>query len=136
MPQVGIGSTLRANESRSEQRSDDPKADESKDKRLIEAVCERGNSLRAYEPVKKNKGSAGVNNIGINEFKDHFKSHWPTTRAKLLIEKYIPQPVRLVNIPKPYCGTRTLGILTLMDRLIQQVLHQKMSLIFEVEFSG
>ena len=102
---------------------------------LMEAVCERGNLLLAYERVKKNKGASGVDGIGIAEFKDHLKQHWPTIKARLLAGSYIPQPVRRVDIPKPQGGTRTLGIPTLTDRLIQQALHQKMSPIFEEDFS-
>ena len=103
---------------------------------MMEAVCERGNMLLAYERVMKNKGASGVDGIGVTEFKDHLKQHWPTIKGKLLEGAYIPQPVRRVDIPKPQGGVRTLGIPTLTDRLIQQALHQKMSPIFEEDFSA
>jgi group II intron reverse transcriptase/maturase len=103
---------------------------------MMEAVCERGNMLLAYERVMKNKGASGVDGIGVTEFKDHLKQHWPTIKGKLLEGDYIPQPVRRVDIPKPQGGVRTLGIPTLTDRLIQQALHQKMSPIFEEDFSA
>jgi RNA-directed DNA polymerase len=103
---------------------------------MMEAVCERGNMLLAYERVMKNKGASGVDGIGVTEFKDHLKQHWPTIRGKLLEGGYFPQPVRRVDIPKPQGGVRTLGIPTLTDRLIQQALHQKMSPIFEEDFSA
>jgi RNA-directed DNA polymerase len=51
---------------------------------LMDAVCERGNLMLAYQRVVKNKGAAGVDDIGIAEFKDHLKQHWPTIKAKLL----------------------------------------------------
>jgi group II intron reverse transcriptase/maturase len=101
----------------------------------MEAVCERGNLLLAYERVLKNKGAAGVDGIGATGFKEHLKQHWPAIKARLLAGIYIPQPVRRVDIPKPQGGTRTLGIPTLTDRLIQQALHQKLSPIFEADFS-
>jgi Reverse transcriptase (RNA-dependent DNA polymerase) len=102
---------------------------------LMDAVCERGNLKLAYQRVVENKGAAGVDGIGVAEFKDHLKRHWPTIKAKLLAGEYIPQPVRRVDIPKPQGGVRTLGIPTLTDRLIQQALHQALSPIFEAGFS-
>jgi len=103
---------------------------------LMEAVVSRGNLMLAYERVMRNKGSAGVDGIGAAEFKAHLQRHWPTIRAKLLAGKYRPSPVRRVDIPKPQGGTRTLGIPTLTDRLIQQALHQVLSPIFEPTFSA
>jgi RNA-directed DNA polymerase len=103
---------------------------------LMEAVCERGNLMLAYQRVVKNKGAAGVDGIGVAEFKDHLKQYWPMVKVKLLAGDYMPQPVRRVDIPKPQGGVRTLGIPTLMDRLIQQALHQVLSPIFEAEFSA
>jgi group II intron reverse transcriptase/maturase len=103
---------------------------------LMEAVCERGNLWLAYERVLKNKGAAGVDGIGVAEFKGHLQRHWPTIKAKLLAGEYRPSPVRRVDIPKPQGGVRTLGIPTLTDRLIQQALHQVLSPIFEPTFSA
>lgn len=103
--------------------------------KLMDAVCERGNLKLAYQRVVENKGAAGVDGIGVAEFKDHLKQHWPTIKAKLLAGSYIPSPVRRVDIPKPQGGERTLGIPTLTDRMIQQALHQVLSPIFEADFS-
>ena len=103
---------------------------------LMDVVCERGNLKLAYRRVVENKGAAGVDGIGVAEFKDHLKRHWPTITAKLLAGEYMPLPVRRVDIPKPQGGVRTLGIPTLTDRLIQQALHQVLSPIFEADFSA
>jgi len=111
------------------------KAEQGHESGLMEAVCERGNLMLAYQRVVENKGAAGADGIGVAEFKDHLKQHWPTIKAKLLAGDYMPQPVRRVDIPKPQGGVRTLGIPTLADRMIQQALHQVLSPIFEAEFS-
>ena len=111
------------------------KAEWAQESGLMDAVCERGNLWLAYDRVVKNKGAAGVDGIGVNEFKGHLKQHWPTIKAKLLAGEYMPSPVRRVDMPKPQGGVRTLGIPTLTDRLIQQALHQVLSPIFEAEFS-
>ena len=103
---------------------------------LMEAVVERGNLQLAYQRVVENKGAAGVDDLTVSELKDHLKQHWPQIRAKLLAGGYVPQAVRRVDIPKPEGGVRTLGIPTVVDRLIQQALHQVLSAIFEPEFSA
>ena len=111
------------------------KAELKRESGLMEAVCERGNLMLAYQRVIENKGAAGVDGIGVAEFKDHLKQHWPTIKAKLLAGDYMPQPVRRVDIPKPQGGVRTLGIPTATDRMIQQALHQILAPVFEVGFS-
>ena len=111
------------------------KAEWAQESGLMDIVCERDNLMLAYQRVVKNKGAAGVDGIGGPEFKDHLKQHWPTIKANLLAGNYIPSPVRRVDIPKPQGGTRTLGIPTLTDRMIQQALHQVLSPIFEAGFS-
>jgi len=102
---------------------------------LMEAVVERGNMRLAYQRVVENKGAAGVDGITVAELKDHLKQHWPTIKARVLAGDYRPMPVRRVDIAKPQGGVRTLGIPTVVDRLIQQALNQAMQPIFEPIFS-
>lgn len=102
---------------------------------LMEAVLERGNMRLAYQRVIENKGAAGVDGIATTELKEHLKQHWPTIKARVLAGDYLPMPVRRVDIPKPQGGVRTLGIPTVVDRLIQQALNQAMQAIFEPTFS-
>jgi RNA-directed DNA polymerase len=102
---------------------------------LMEAVVERGNLRLAYQRVTENKGAAGVDALTVAELREHLKQHWPKIRTRLLAGVYQPQPVRRVDIPKPQGGVRTLGIPTVVDRLIQQALHQVLQPIFEPTFS-
>ena len=111
------------------------KAEWEQESGLMDAVCERDNLRLAYQRVVKNKGAVGVDGIGIAEFDDHLKQHWPTIKAKLRAGEYMPHAVRRVDIDKPQGGIRTLGIPTLTDRMIQQALHQVLSPIFEADFS-
>src|SRR6516225_9180610 len=102
---------------------------------LMEAAVERNNMLCAYERVVKNHGAPGVDGLTVTEFKPWLQRHWPKIRQALLAGEYIPAAVRKVEIPKPQGGTRTLGIPTVLDRLIQQALHQVLQPLFEPEFS-
>src|SRR5881296_3374779 len=69
------------------------------------------------------------------QLRDHVRKHWETIRIKLLEGTYVPSPVRRVEIPKPNGGVRLLGIPTVLDRWIQQMLLQMLQPIFEPTFS-
>src|SRR3982074_3856183 len=88
---------------------------------LMEEVCERENCWQAYKRVKANKGSSGIDGMKVGELSGYLKQHW---REQLLRGTYQPQPVRRVEIPKPDGGVRKLGIPTVLDRFIQQVVMQ------------
>jgi RNA-directed DNA polymerase len=103
--------------------------------RLMDAAVERSNMLCAYERVVKNKGAPGVDGLTVAEFKPWLQAHWPNVRQALLAGDYMPAAVRKVEIPKPQGGVRTLGIPTVLDRLIQQSLNQVLQPLFDPEFS-
>ena len=102
---------------------------------LMEAVVERSNLFRAYERVVENAGAAGVDGLTVSEFKSWLQRHWVRVRQDLLTGVYEPSAVRKVEIPKPQGGVRTLGIPTVLDRLIQQALNQVLQPLFDPEFS-
>jgi RNA-directed DNA polymerase len=103
---------------------------------LMIAVVERENMERAYKRVMRNKGAAGVDNMPVEALKAHLVLHWAEIKEQLLNGTYTPQPVLKVEIPKPDgVGIRTLGIPTVVDRLIQQAVHQVLVPIFDPGFS-
>ncbi|WP_317205598.1 group II intron reverse transcriptase/maturase [Janthinobacterium sp.] len=103
--------------------------------RLMDAVVERNNLWQAYERVMRNKGAAGVDGLTVADFKAWLQQHWPNVRAALLAGEYMPMAIRKVEIPKPNGGVRTLGIPTVLDRLIQQALLQVLQPEFDPGFS-
>jgi RNA-directed DNA polymerase len=105
-------------------------------KRMMEAVVERKNMLAALRRVEANKGSAGVDDMPAEDLRSYLREHWPRIKEQLLKGSYVPSLVRRVDIPKPGGkGMRQLGIPTVLDRLIQQGLHQVMQPVFEPDFS-
>lgn len=104
---------------------------------LMEAVVERENMLNAYRRVVGNKGAAGVDAMSVDELKPYLQTHWEHIKEQLLEGGYQPQPVRRVEIPKPGGkGMRKLGVPTVVDRLIQQALHQVLNPLFDPDFSA
>ena len=103
---------------------------------LMEAVVERENMTLALKQVERNRGAAGVDKMTVEQLRAYLREHWLRIKKELLADNYHPQPVLKVEIPKPGSkGMRTLGIPTVVDRLIQQALHQVLSPLFEPNFS-
>jgi RNA-directed DNA polymerase len=101
----------------------------------MEEVCERENCKQALRRVKGNKGSPGVDGMTVQQLPGHLKEHWLAIREQLLSGNYTPQPVRRVEIPKPDGGVRKLGIPSVLDRLIQQMVMQVLQRSWDGTFS-
>lgn len=102
----------------------------------IEGVTEDSNIQKAIEAVKRNKGAPGIDGITTEEIKEVMHKKWPKIKQDILDGKYLPSPVRRVDIPKPDGkGVRQLGIPTVMDRIIQQAIHQELVAVFDPTFS-
>lgn len=103
---------------------------------LMEAVVTRENATAAWLAVKRNGGAPGIDGMTTGQLRDHVRKHWEGIRAKLLAGTYVPTPVKRVEIPKPQGGVRLLGIPTVLDRWIQQMLLQVLQAIFDPTFSA
>lgn len=103
---------------------------------LLEQALARENLVAAWQRVKANKGSAGVDGRTVQDTAEYLKGAWPAIRKGLLEGSYRPEPVRRVGIPKPGGGVRELGIPTVVDRLIQQALLQVLQPLIDPSFSA
>ncbi len=103
---------------------------------LMEQVVTQENATAAWLAVKRNGGAPGIDGMTTQQLREHIRKHWETIRAKLLSGTYVPSPVRRVEIPKPNGGVRLLGIPTVLDRWIQQMLLQALQPILDPTFSA
>jgi group II intron reverse transcriptase/maturase len=103
--------------------------------KLMEAVVADENYGLALGAVKRNRGAAGMDRMTTAQLEPHLQANWWILKDKLLKGTYVPSPVRRVEIPKPRGGTRMLGIPTVQDRFIQQLLLQALTPIFDPQFS-
>lgn len=102
---------------------------------LMEEVCGRKNCRQALARVRRNKGSAGIDGMTVEQLPAYLKQHWLAIREQLLRGTYKPQPVKRVEIPKPDGGIRKLGIPTVLDRFIQQAVMQVLQSRWDRTFS-
>ncbi len=102
---------------------------------LMNKVLERGNLNAALRRVVSNKGSHGVDGMKVTELRGYLSRNWARIEQEIFGGTYYPNKVRGVTIPKTSGGKRMLGIPTVLDRFIQQAIHQVLSKVYEPDFS-
>jgi hypothetical protein len=80
----------------------------------------------AYQRVKVNKGSAGIDGQSIEDFEKRLKKNLYKIWNRMSSGSYFPPPVRTVKTPKKSGGERSLGIPTVADRIAQQVVKARL----------
>ena len=85
--------------------------------------------------VIKNGGSSGVDGMKVKELPKWFTKNQETFIKSLNANYYQVCAVRGVEIPKPKGGYRQLGIPTVIDRLLQQGIHQILEKRYDPTFS-
>jgi len=81
-----------------------------RDDLLMEQICARDNVITAWQRVRANGGSPGVDNRSIDDTAAYLREHWLRIRGQVLHGTYQPQPVKRVKVPKSGGGFRNLGI--------------------------
>ena len=103
---------------------------------LIDKVYKRKNLEMAWERVKANRGSGGVDGETLETFEAQLGQQLDRLQRELKEDTYQPQPVRQHPIPKrdKPGEYRLLGIPTIYDRVCQQALLNRIEPIFEPVF--
>jgi RNA-directed DNA polymerase len=102
---------------------------------LMEKIVDYRNLGEAYEQVRRNGGTGGVDGMSVESLRHWLRAHVEVLRQELLEERYKVSPVKKVEIPKTGGGVRTLGIPTAKDRLVQQAIHQVLNPYYDPHFS-
>lgn len=102
---------------------------------LIEEIVSNQNINEAIKKVKANKGASGIDKMATEQLNAYFNENGQEIINSIMNKTYKPQPVRRVYIPKSNGKLRPLGIPTVVDRVIQQSIAQKLSPIYENIFS-
>jgi len=90
--------------------------------------------LQAFRKVKANKGKPGIDGQTVEDFAERVSEEVAVLVRELREKSYRPHPVRRVEIRKESGGMRELGIPTVRDRVVQQLLLEILQPIFDPEF--
>lgn len=89
----------------------------------------------AYQKVRSNKGSAGIDAIGMEAFDANRSKYLYKLWNRMASGSYFPPPVKEVEIPKKDGSIRKLGIPTISDRVGQMVVKMFVEPRLEAVFS-
>lgn len=101
---------------------------------MIEKVLQPKNLYKAYRQVAGNKGASGVDGMKVSELKSYIDDNRKAVLTSILNRKYVPKPIRGVEIPKSNGKIRLLGVPTVVDRWLQQAVGQQLATTFELDF--
>jgi group II intron reverse transcriptase/maturase len=101
---------------------------------LIDKVYAPRNLAVAWKKVRSNKGCAGIDRTSVRHFEQHAERYLRGLHEMLKADRYAPQAILRVWIPKPDGRKRPLGIPTVADRVVQQAVLNILGPIFERKF--
>jgi RNA-directed DNA polymerase len=100
-------------------------------------ICKKEVLQESYRLAKANDGAPGIDAKSFNDIEaEGVEGFLGGIRQELLERTYMPLPNRRIEIPKGNGKTRTLGIPTVKDRVVQGALKLILEPIFEADFKN
>ncbi len=103
---------------------------------LIEKILSASNLTLASKDVIRNKGAGGIDGMNVKDLKEYLDNNRDALTNQIRKCEYIPQPIRGKDIPKGNGKFRTLGIPTVVDRMLQQAVTRIVMPNYEYLFSN
>lgn len=104
---------------------------------MLDDVLEEKNISRALKRVIHNKGVGGVDNMSVDELTHFWEKYGDNIIDNIRRELYVPQPMMCMYISKKGGKKkRRLSIPTVLDRMIQQAIMQKLAKEYGKEFDS
>jgi RNA-directed DNA polymerase len=100
----------------------------------FDRLCELEALMAAWKQVRANKGAPGIDRVTIAEFERDLIGNLQSLADRLREGRYYPMPVRTIEMQKRNGGTRTLGILTVEDRIVQRAVLDLIEPLWEPAF--
>ena len=103
-------------------------------KSLFSNLCQERTLLAAWKLVKQKGSSGGIDGISIDSFEEELGMHLAQLKQALLTKSWQPEPYLRISIPKKENERRTLGLLSIKDKIVQQAIKLLIEPRFEKMF--
>jgi group II intron reverse transcriptase/maturase len=103
---------------------------------LIDEILRAPNLTQAGKEVVRNKGAGGIDGMSVRDLETYLSTNREALVNQIRNQTYIPQPIKGKEIPKGNGKFRTLGIPTVVDRMLQQAVLRIIMPQYEYMFSS
>lgn len=97
---------------------------------LYSGLCEMKTLYKAWNKVRKNHSSPGVDRVTVEEFDRNKKVYLKQLSIELREERYTTKPAKMVTMNQGD-KERDISILCMRDKVVQQALVQELNQIYE-----
>jgi RNA-directed DNA polymerase len=103
--------------------------------RLYKQVYADDTLTEAWRHVRTGTDQAGVDGVTVVQFQARLFANLQALQTTLMQQRYYPQPVKRISIPKADGTRRPLGILSVTDRIVQRAVFLTIEPFFDAGFS-
>ena len=97
-------------------------------------ITDVSNLTRAWQKVFRKGSVGGIDRVSVAEFAEYADVELATLCAALTAKRYVPEPYMEVKVPKKDNEKRSLGLMTVRDKIVQQVMSDALTPFFEPLF--
>lgn len=92
--------------------------------------------LTAWQRIKTKRSQGGIDHVTVEDFAANTERELERLRFELITEKYIPEPLRVITIPKTKDSTQTrqIGLASVRDKVAQEAVRLVIEPILEQLF--
>lgn len=80
----------------------------------------------AWQRIKTNRSKGGIDRVTVEDFTLNADRELENLRHELLTEKYVPEPLKIISVPKTKntAETRQIGLASVRDKVAQEAVRQ------------
>ena len=101
---------------------------------LYSELCKTEVLLEAWNKVKEKGSAGGIDGIGVEDFEKNIEAQLNTLSQDLIKERYLPEPYKIVKIPKGSDEFRLLSLPSVRDKVVQQAVRELIEPLLEKTF--
>lgn len=101
---------------------------------LYEQICRKEVLLTAWRAVREKGAAGGVDGVTLESFEERLDQNMQSLQDELVSGRFVPQPYQEVKISKGHGEYRSLGLMSVRDKVVQQAAREVLEPILDRMF--